>query len=232
MKKAFIIFVVVFWVIPGLMSQSVLDSALHQRNRIYSDFYEFQQGMEERTWINMVNITTKANEVIKADNTIINYHLYNLLKENENQLDKIGQLDAEILLLKKEAQMQKLILEERRFLFNLLLIIIATVSILFLIILILYINRQIRYQGLKAEIHHLYSHKDNESNQYHDNQKLFDLKDEIELLKKEKQSLNSKVNSLTEDLNKKQQELETEISSKKEVEEHIRKLIRQIKAYQ
>lgn len=232
MKKALIILLAVIWIIPGLRSQSVLDSALYQRNSIYSDYHQFQQSIESRTWINMVNLTTKAQEVIKSDNTIINYHLYNLLKENESQIDRINQLNSEILLLKKEADVQKLILEERRFLYNTLFIIIATLSLLFLIILILYINRQIGYQGLKNEIRYLYAAQGDDSSEKNDNQKLVMLNGEIDELKIDKQKLVSKINILSESLQRKEKELEAEANSKLQVEEQIRKLIKQIKAYQ
>lgn len=230
MKKALPIAIFAIILVAQLRSQSSLDSALYQRNITYSDYYEFKQAMKERTWINMVNLTTKANEVIKIDNAIINFHLYTLIKENKKFKIQLEQIKSEVLLLKKEAEVQGLILEERRFLYNIMIITIATLSLLFLIVLVLFINRQIGYQGLKTELRNAYARSDERPETNHS--ELEKLSKENEEIKKDKQKLSSKVSLLNEALQKKELELEKEISSKKEVENQIRDLLKQIKAFQ
>ncbi|MCD4665909.1 MAG: hypothetical protein K8R68_11620, partial [Bacteroidales bacterium] len=89
-------------------SQFSMDSVLRQRNIDYLDYKHFKETMGERTWLNMVNLNLKSDNVINIDNEIINTYLYQLQDHNKQLLEQVNKLSFEISLLKKEEETSRL----------------------------------------------------------------------------------------------------------------------------
>jgi len=227
-KKIFNCLFLLFAVISSLYSQASIDSVLQKRNNTYLDYNHFKEGMEVRTWINMVNLTDKANSVIEIDNSIIEVYLNNEIAKNRTSLEQIDKLKLEIILLQKELELKEIILEERQYLYNILIISIGILSVLFLIMLILFIDRQTRYRNAKMELERLWSNQNNNSNIVNEEQ-FQKLSSQINDLGAENIDLKKKMLDLQKAIDKKDDELNSEIKSKKLVEEEIKKLIFQLK---
>ena len=230
LKTGFVFFIL-YCVSGSIWGRSVVDSVIHQRNETYLDYKHFIESMEARTWINMVNLTTKAKAVVEIDNDIINYYLFKELEKNKKYSGQIEKLNMEIAMLKKESEVRKMVLEEKRFLLNVLFIIIGTISILFLIILILFIDRQVRYRSVKVELERAYSGKEDYPTENDKQQEVMELNMKTGRLNSEISTLKSEIIGLKKANMDKEEELQKEISSRKQVEEEIRELIKQIKSY-
>ncbi len=213
----------------NMYSQVPVDSALQQRNNAYLDYKHFQESMEVRTWINMVHLTNKAKNVIDIDNAIIDNILNNEIQKNKTLADEIEKLKLEIILLQKEAELKEIILKERQYLYNILIISIGILSILFLIILILFIDRQTRYRNAKTELERLWRTKDDTPKEGND-QQFQKLSNQLNDLNSENTGLKNKILEMQKTIDKKDDDLNNEMKSKKLVEEEIKKLILQLKS--
>lgn len=208
--------------------QQPVDSVLHKRNQAYQDFKLFQDNMEVRTWINMVNLTDKANKVIEIDNDIISNNLSLEIEKNALLLVQIEKLKLEVILLEKELELKEIILEERQYLYNILIIAVGIISILFLVMLVLFIDRQTRYRNTKSELEKFWRSHDDVSDTGNQ-QQIQKLNKQIENLGTDNINLKNKMNELQQAIDLKEKELNSEIESKKLVEEEIKKMILQIK---
>ena len=206
-----------------------MDSILQRRNNSYLDYKQFQENMEVRTWINMVNLTDKANIVIGLDNDIIDNILQNEVQKNKALKQEIEKLKLEIILLQKEVELKEIILKERKYLYNVLIISIGIISILFLVMLILFIDRQTRYRNAKTELERLWRTQDDNPLESSD-QQFLKLSNQLNDLGSENIGLKNKVLEMQKAIDKKDNDLKIEMKSKKLVEEEIKKLILQLKS--
>jgi len=203
------------------------DSLLELRDNNYKDYIDFRNSMGQRTWINMVNLNSKAYEIIKNDEQLIKF----LKREREltKELNtEISQLQMQITLLKKEAEIQRLLIDEKNYISKLFLIVIGALLILFLIILILFIDRQTRYRTTRMELEKSWM-IDNKKDQEKDLEIENKLNYRIQELELKNKQLNNKNSELQHELTNRNELLEKEINSKKKIEEEIKTMISQIK---
>ena len=129
-----------------------IDSLLEQRDQKFQEYTQFKENLNERTWINLVNLSNLANDVIELDNQIVEYYNINGGVNNNAYKSKAEDLNLEVSLLKREAEIQKSILDERQFLFNTLLMIIGGFTLLLIGLFIFAIDRHIRFRNTKLKI--------------------------------------------------------------------------------
>jgi len=228
--KKIIIYLILFSIFSScIYGQEIMDSILQRRNNSYLDYKQFQENMEVRTWINMVNLTDKANIVIGLDNDIIDNILQNEVQKNKALKQEIEKLKLEIILLQKEVELKEIILKERKYLYNVLIISIGIISILFLVMLILFIDRQTRYRNAKTELERLWRTQDDNPLESSD-QQFLKLSNQLNDLGSENIGLKNKVLEMQKAIDKKDNDLKIEMKSKKLVEEEIKKLILQLKS--
>jgi len=177
----------------------------------------------------MVNLTDKANIVIGLDNDIIDNILQNEVQKNKALKQEIEKLKLEIILLQKEVELKEIILKERKYLYNVLIISIGIISILFLVMLILFIDRQTRYRNAKTELERLWRTQDDNPLESSD-QQFLKLSNQLNDLGSENIGLKNKVLEMQKAIDKKDNDLKIEMKSKKLVEEEIKKLILQLKS--
>ncbi|MCB0805849.1 MAG: hypothetical protein KDC05_08630 [Bacteroidales bacterium] len=211
-------------------SQAILDSLLLDRKLMKDDYTEFRDHMNERTWINLVTIQEKANDLLEVDNKIINNYLERELRKKKEYRDSIEKLNLDIALLTKENEVQQMILDEKSFLNRTLLIIIGSVSLFFFVLLILYIDRQSRFRAARLELERYWNTgHDAESKSLQKDEintlreQLYKTSDEIEKLKKENKSAQS-MKELAEN------KLREEIADRRKAEQEIQQLIEQLKS--
>ena len=213
-----------------VFSQPVLDSLLLDRKLLKDDYTDFRDQMKERTWLNLVTIQEKADNLFDLDNEIINKYLVREVRKRKEYIDSIEKLNLELALLQKETEVQQMILNEKSFLNRTLLIIAGSVSLLFFVLLILYIDRQSRFRAAKLELERYWNREhDPESHSLRKDEintlreQLYKNADEIEKLRKDNQSiLNQK--SIAE------KKLRAEIDDRRQAESEIKKLIDQLKS--
>jgi hypothetical protein len=213
-----------------VFSQTAIDSVLLLRNSAFTDFRLMEENPGELTRNKLADLNSKAKNVIEIDNTIINYYLYKELEKNRSLEEKADKLILEIALLKKESELQTVVLAERRYLLNLLLFTIGVFGLLFLIALIFFIDRQIRYRSIKLELERMLPLREeiNKDSQFQKDIML--LNKQIGELNIKNVSLISEINELKKKNIEKDETLNKEINSKKLFEEEIKKLIVQIKS--
>jgi hypothetical protein len=211
-------------------SQTQVDSVLIQRNAAYNDYRKTVDSLKAPTRLNLSILHGKAGKIIELDNTIINYYLYTEIESNKKLSDKTEQLSFEISLMQKEAEVNIQMAEESKFISRTLLYVTGAVGLLFIIVLIFFIDRQIRIRSMKLELQHTWPLREAI-------QKDGQAQNEIRELYKRIDQLNSTNKVLTvqlEDIRKKMKEkddiLSHEMTSKKQIEEEIRNLISQIKS--
>jgi hypothetical protein len=212
-----------------LQANQYLDSVLVSRNLQLTDYYRFKDGMKERTWINMVNLGDKALQIIESDNLILDNFLQNEMNKSQKLNTKLEAANLEILLLKREVEVNSIILEEQRFLNTNLIIITGVSIILFVILLILFIDRQIRYRSTNMELERLWARSDDQPIQIKED-KLNDLQQkEFESLTEQNKVIKRKLEEMSELKIGNENALQKEIDSRMEVEKEIKSLISQIK---
>jgi flagellar biosynthesis GTPase FlhF len=223
----FILFIFIFSIFH-LYAGRELDSLLISRDNKLSDYYQFKDEMKERTWLNMVNLNEKALMVIKADNQIIDRYLNFEMNRTSELNDQLEQIKLENSLLKKEIEINAVILEEKRLLSNKLFIATLILAVSFIIILIFFIDRHIRFRSTRMELERQYAWTNNSQNT-RDNVTLQEYKSKIERLTKQNETINKQLKEILQQKKTRDQEFEKELNSRKEMEKEITQLISQIK---
>jgi len=204
-----------------------LDSIIVSRNNQLTDYYRFKDGMTKRTWIKMVELNDKALQVIETDNLILDNHLKLEMNRSGKLSDKLESANLEILLIKSEIELNSIMLEEQRFL-NTNLIIASSVSIvLFLIVLILFIDRQVRYRSTRMELERFWSKNDDQSTQIWENNRK--QRNKINSLIEQNKEIKEQLEKISDKKREQENQLQHEINSRQKVEEEIKELILQIK---
>jgi len=212
-----------------VLANENLDSILVSRNNQLTDYYRFKDGMEKRTWINMVDLNKKALQVIETDNLILDNHLKLEMNRSGKISDKLENAKLEILLIKREIELNSIMLEEQRFL-NTNLVIAASVSIiLFLIVLILFIDRQIRYRSTRMELERFWSKSDDHPIPTQTSEENTKQRNKINSLIEQNKEIKEQLEEISNKKRDQESQLQKEISSRRNVEEEIKDLISQIK---
>jgi len=213
-----------------VLANENLDSILVSRNNQLTDYYRFKDGMEKRTWINMVDLNKKALQVIETDNLILDNHLKLEMNRSGKISDKLENAKLEILLIKREIELNSIMLEEQRFL-NTNLVIAASVSIvLFLIVLILFIDRQIRYRSTRMELERFWSKSDDHPIPTQTSEENTKQRNKINSLIEQNKEIKEQLEEISNKKRDQENQLQKEISSRRNVEEEIKDLISQIKS--
>lgn len=207
-----------------------IDSLILVRENQLQEYTQFKENMNERTWIKLVNLSNLANNVIETDIQLVDYYGSKGLGRNNIFKAKAEELNLEITLLKREAEIQKIVLDDRKSLLNTLLFIIGGISILFIALLIFAIDRQVRFRNTRMELERTWtgeieipmntaSEKDTEK-----------MKKEINSLTSENSRLKNQLLELKRKIKEKEKVLDEELDSRKQLKEEIQSLITQIKS--
>lgn len=207
-----------------------IDSLILVRENQLQEYTQFKENMNERTWIKLVNLSNLANNVIETDIQLVDYYGSKGLGRNNIFKAKAEELNLEITLLKREAEIQKIVLDDRKSLLNTLLFIIGGISILFIALLIFAIDRQVRFRNTRMELERTWtgeieipmntaSEKDTER-----------MKKEINSLTSENSRLKNQLLELKRKIKEKEKVLDEELDSRKQLKEEIQSLITQIKS--
>ncbi len=207
-----------------------IDSLLSARDNQLQVYTQHKENMGERTWINLVNLSNLANHVIETDNQLVEYYISKGLDRNNTFKTKAEELNLEITLLKREAEIQKMVVDDRKSLLDTLLIIIGGVIILFIALLIFAIDRQIRFRNTKMELERTWAGEIEMPNEAASEKEFEKAKQEIRSLTTENSKLKNRVAELVEKINEKEKVLDEELNSRKQLKEEIRSLITQIKS--
>ncbi len=212
-----------------VFSQTTLDTLLLQRAETYRQYQTMMEKTMNETWHDRMNKAEKTKALIAMDSMIINHYLNKELAKNDSLTAKMGRLSLDLELLKKDEEVSRMIMNERNYMVKILLIATGILSILFLIVLILYIDRLVRFNKLRSELDVMWKSLEEKTTLMADNSELKNLHSEINLLKQENSRLKSDVENITLKNKETESSLKKEMASKKLVEEEIKKLISQIK---
>lgn len=207
-----------------------IDSLLEQRDQKFQEYTQFKENLNERTWINLVNLSNLANDVIELDNQIVEYYNINGGVNNNAYKSKAEDLNLEVSLLKREAEIQKSILDERQFLFNTLLMIIGGFTLLLIGLFIFAIDRHIRFRNTKMELERTWAGEIEIPKVSTSEQEFIKVNKEIRSLSAENTKLKDQVIELMNKIREKEDILDEELNSRKQLKDEIRNLITQIKS--
>ena len=186
--------------------------------------------MGERTWIKLVNLSKLANRVIELDNELVDIY-FSKEKEHSSALKaKAEELNLEISLLNRELEVQKTVLEERKFLFDTLLKIILGLTLLFIVLLIFSVDRHIRYRNTRIELERSWAGQNEVPSPNTSEQEFVKVNREIRSLTNENTKLKDQVLELMSKIKEKEKIMDEELKARKQLKEEIRSLITQIKS--
>ena len=216
--------------LPDLAGQTALDSVILQRNKIYTDYKVTEEANTIKPWTKSAELTAKSKELIELDNNLINYYLLKEIDKNKKSGEKLDKLNFEIELIKKEAEMQDKELENNRQMITTLFIVAGSFCLLFIVMAILFIDRHIRFKGLKIEMDRTWPLREEINRDHHLQDELSKLNHQLEDLNVKNASMSAEIDDLNKQMKEKDLTLTKELSSKKQIEEEIKKLIIQIKS--
>ena len=216
--------------LPDLAGQTALDSVILQRNKIYTDYKVTEEANTIKPWTKSAELTSKSKELIELDNNLINYYLLKEIDKNKKSGEKLDKLNFEIELIKKETEMQDKELENNRQMITILFIVAGSFCLLFITMAILFIDRHIRYKALKIEMERTWPLREEINRDHHLHDELSKLNHQLEDLNVKNASMSAEIDDLNKQMKEKDLTLTKELSSKKQIEEEIKKLIIQIKS--
>lgn len=213
----------------ALQANQELDSILISRNHQLSDYYRFKDGMKERTWINLVDLNSRGLQLIETDNLVLNNYLEFEMNKVNDLNDKLEKANLEILLFNREIELNSIVLEEQRFLNSNLVIIAGILIVLFVVVLILFIDRQIRFRSTKMELERFWAQNDDQPVSEPEIKASTVKQEELDSLAEQNKAIKRKLEEMSNQKRVKESELYKEINSRKEMEKEIKLLISQIK---
>ena len=228
-RRSWILGLLVFLLYQSAISQNI-DSLLKLRNNSFQEYTQYKENLGERTWIKLVNLSNLASNVIELDNELVDYYFSKGIDRNKTFKAKAEELNLEISLLKREAEIQKSVLEERKFLFDTLLKIIGGVILLFIILLIFSIDRHIRYKNTKIELERTWAGQIDLPKESTSEQEFLKVNKEIRSLSNENTKLKDQVLELMNKIKEKEKVMDEELKHRKGLKEEIRNLIKEIKS--
>lgn len=227
-SSCFLLVFIIALFYQDLQAQNI-DSLLQARKNHFQEYIQYKKNLGERTWIKLVNLSNLANKVIESDNQLIDY--YNKgNNRNSNILAKTEELNLEITLLKREAEIQKMVLDERKSYFNTLLLIIGGIGILLISLLIFAIDRHVRFRNTKMELERTWAGEIEIPKVSTSEQEFIKVNNEIRSLSTENTKLKDQVLELMNKIKEKEKILDEELDSRKQLKQEIRNLITQIKS--
>lgn len=228
-RKSWILVLLIIFLCQSVKAQDI-DSLLKLRDNSFQEYTQYKENLGERTWIKLVNLSNLANNVIELDNELVDYYFSKGIDRNNVFKAKAEELNLEISLLKREAEIQKMVLEERKFLFDTLLKIIGGVSLFFIVLLIFSIDRHIRYRNTKMELERTWAGEIDTPKESTSEQEFLKVNKEIRYLSTENTKLKDQVLELMNKIKEKEKVLDEELKYRKGLKEEIRNLIKEIKS--
>lgn len=190
----------------------------------YSDFKE---NMQERTWLNLVELGDKAAAVIERDNQLIKAltgsekHLIEALKGEKQQMS------VEInYLSEKEKELENRLVKYQK-MNTILLFVIAGLIIVGVILFTLLVIRTNQYKQNQIELERFWSMQDEYSIAHQEKES--ELLRQIRLLEIEQKAMQKEFILLSDQRAEARKRLEQEISNRRKVEEEIKELLGQLK---
>lgn len=230
MKSSCCLIVILIAIFYHNIQAQNIDSLLNSRNYQFEEYAKFKENIGDRTWIKLVNLSNLSNQVIETDNQLVEYYLTHGMSRNNSYKKKAEELNLEIALLKREAEIQQMVLNERKSLFNTLLIIIGGISVLFIAMLIFTIDRHVRYRNTKMELERTWAGEIEIPKVSTSEQEFVKVNKEIRSLSSENTKLKDQVLELMNKIKDKEKILDEELDSRKQLKQEIRNLITQIKS--
>lgn len=215
--------------LPLGLQAGTLDSLVTDRNTKFQEFSGFKNNMESRTWINLVELGTKADAVIEADNILIRNILENEIDRNTKLSEQNEQLILEMAALKNEQERRQNQLRNHQKLNNLLLLVVLGLSLGFITSIILFIHHYRKYRHTRFELEQYWSMNDEQSLQLVEREK--NLRKQIQLIEIENKAMQKEFVALSNQKTAAKNKLEEEINSRRKAEEEIRELIGQLKKH-
>lgn len=216
--------------LPDLAGQTALDSAILLRNKIYTDYKVTEEANTIKPWTKSAELTARSKELIEMDNNLINYYLLKEIDKNKKTGEKLDKLNFEIELIRKETEMQDKEIENNRQMITILFIVAGSFCLLFIIMTILYIDRHIRFKALKIEMERTWPLREEINRDHHLHDELAKLNRQLEDLNVKNASMSAEIDDMNKQMQEKDLILTRELTSKKQIEEEIKKLIIQIKS--
>jgi ElaB/YqjD/DUF883 family membrane-anchored ribosome-binding protein len=201
-----------------------------------------------------MKLKDQAGEIIKTDNTLINEYLSRELSKVKEKEVEAEKLRNEIKMAQKDIEAKETILKEREDFTKMLFYSLIGSGILIVIFLGILIDRHLRYIRLKDEIERIWASAEDSDDDLYKNEELIK---EIKSLKRDKEKLLNRIDEfsqtnkdnsdfsdklrneikqlreenreLLKSFHDKEQALQKEIQTRKEVEDEIKELIRKIK---
>jgi hypothetical protein len=206
-----------------------IDSLKMVQEKLYQDYQLDRSAMKDRTWVRLVEVDRKANELIEINRVLIEELSELSSTEKSNFLENMNNLLLEKALVEREMEVQETALNRKTRFQKTLVTGSITAGTLFLIALILLISLSTRYRAARRELERLYSFSGESKNVENQddvkqltNNNLMMMKENNEKLKKELTRVSGEKSEAVEALKK-------EIRDRKKMEEEIRILIEQIK---
>jgi hypothetical protein len=171
-----------------------------------------------------------ANKLIEIDNSLIDLYLKKEMDRNRVLENEIEKLTLEIDFIKKEAEHQNKIIEDNKHIITITIIVIGSLILLLVIALVLFIDRQIRFRSIKIEMERTWPLREELNKDSSLQNDLIQLNKQIGELSLNNNNLQDQLKDLKQYSLEKEESLQKETQSRKQIEEEIKKLIVQIKA--
>lgn len=229
-KKSWILVLLTISFCQPNIAQNI-DSLLLSRDNLLQEYTHYKDNIGERTWIKLVNLSKLANNLIEADNQLVKYYYKQEMGSNSSFKARAEDLKLEISLLNRENEIQKMVLSERKSLFNILLLIIGGISILLISMLIFAIDRHVRFRNTRMELERTWAGENiTPEGRSSSEEEFMKVNTEIRSLSTENTKLKDQVLELMNKIKEKEEILDEELDSRKQLKAEIRNLITQIKS--
>ena len=213
----------------GSPGQTALYSVIVQRKDTLSEFRRIEDSLKIPSRGNLLMLIGKAKSLIAMDDRLISYYLEREIQNNRLLAEKAEQLSFEVSLLQKEAEINKILSDERGYIQKIMLIGLLVTGCFFIVALILFIDRQIRYRSIKLELDRTWPLMEVLQKDEPPQSDVHELKQKILMLQAKNLDYETQIMNLSQKMKANEESFANELNSKKQIEEEIRKLITRLK---
>ncbi|MFU8843461.1 MAG: hypothetical protein ACNA7V_06590 [Bacteroidales bacterium] len=222
----FILFCIIFHPTDAVTS---VDSLKILEEALYQDYKYDRLTMKERTWIRLVELDRKANELIEM-NRLIFEELYDLSKrEKIDFLEHINIISMEKALVEREMEIQVIALDRKIKFQKTLVMGSILVGTLFIFTLILLLSFRKRYKSARRELERLYSSAEEPTRTNIQTQVKRLTNNKLNVMKENNAKLKKELTRVSDEKSEAVEALKKEIRDRKKMEEEIKNLIEQIR---
>lgn len=197
------------------------------REAEFQAYTQFKENMEQRTWLNLVELGNKATAVIERDNQLID--AYSDVQDNlmESLQREKKQMALEISYLADQEEKLEQTLSKYQRMNTILLFVTAGLVLIGIIVFTLLVIRTNQYKANQIELERFWSMQDEYSIAHQEKES--ELLRQIRLLEIEQKAMQKEFVLLSDQRTEAKRKLEQEISNRRKVEEEIKELLGQIK---